>query len=571
MKSYMNGVLTISKVKQALAVWWKLSSITNPSSFLNISKASVTERKKLNDSHLAQSKTESSDICEKESHNGKATTKAQKFVEEQEKEFVEALEDEKLVSNMTKTMSSIHAEPIESLMTKMFHQSNVGKVRTLSKPDFYTKQSVDMRTRSIVKSLRMCSSNMSYHVRLKEMARHVYTFPESTHLFLKEGSLQLLLNIRNRTKDEFIECECREILTLLGYVEPITKSRGLRVLSIDGGGMRGLMALRILQRLEKLTNKPVHMMFDYICGVSTGAILAILLGALRLPIETCKDLYVDISQKVFDQSRVWGAGQLVWNHSYYDTNKWSKALNEAIGDVTMIESARNANCPKIAAVSTVVNQPTLKSFVFRNYTLPNRVQSNYPGSVSNKMWEAIRASAAAPGYFEEFVLDGLVHQDGGILMNNPSALALHECKNLWPNEHIQCVISIGNGRYMPTINSDDWTAKPPISSSPSSSSLAKKITKIIDSATDTEGVHIILDDLLTPGTYYRLNPYLTEYLPLDEVRNEKMMQLEMDAANYMESNQVKMNAAAKQLTFPRTHLQKTNDFVDNVKRFHLWR
>ena len=57
-----------------------------------------------------------------------------------------------------------------------------------------------------------------------------------------------------------------------------------------------------------------------------------------------------------------------------------------------------------------MNQPRIKNFVFRNYGYPMGVASYYPGSFKYRLWEAVRASSAAPGYYEEMTLDGLVHQ-----------------------------------------------------------------------------------------------------------------------------------------------------------------
>ena len=99
----------------------------------------------------------------------------------------------------------------------------------------------------------------------------------------------------------------------------------------------------------------------------------------------------------------------------------------------MIQTARDSDSLKVAAVSSLVNKSVVRPYVFRNYTLPFRIQSLYSGSFRHKMWEAVRASTAAPGYFGEFKLEDNIHQDGGLFVNNPCAVAIHEAKCIWPN------------------------------------------------------------------------------------------------------------------------------------------
>ncbi len=79
----------------------------------------------------------------------------------------------------------------------------------------------------------------------------------------------------------------------------------IRLLAIDGGGVRGLSALMILRRLAATNNpesppKPCEY-FDLIGGTSTGGLIAIMLGRLQMTIDECIEAYTDLSDKVFEK------------------------------------------------------------------------------------------------------------------------------------------------------------------------------------------------------------------------------------------------------------------------------
>lgn len=179
----------------------------------------------------------------------------------------------------------------------------------------------------------------------------------------------------------------------------------------------------------------------------------------------------------------------------------------------------------------------------------------------------------------------LLFQDGGLLINNPTALAIHECKCLWPNTPLQCVLSLGTGRHETTgKNGTTYT------------SLKAKLTNVISSATDTEGrlttpprppccsgaspdpvkprphpslpppvlrpeVHAMLDALLPPDTYFRFNPHLSEDVPLHENRVEKLNFLKGEGERYLERNEAKLKKAAGVLGLEKSNVQRVAEWA----------
>jgi len=303
-----------------------------------------------------------------------------------------------------------------------------------------------------------------------------------------------------------------------------------------------------------LCNKEIYELFDLICGASTGAILAFMLGIKKTSLEECERSYRKLSMDVFEQNSLIGTGKLFWSHAYYDTAKFEQILKNEGGDARLIDSAKDATIPKVAAVSTVVNHSLLMPFVFSNYTRPYGSISKCPQSCKYRLWEALRASTAAPGFFEEFKLGNDIHQDGGLLTNNPCGIAVHEARLLWPDEPFQCIVSVGTGKYKGR-------------SGPSTvefSSLREKLLKVVASATDTETVDTVLSDVLPKSVYFRFNPNMSADIPMDEGRIEMLEQIQFDARRHLEKADDSLKKCARVLLQDKTLLDRSMD------KFRAW-
>ncbi|XP_041955394.1 calcium-independent phospholipase A2-gamma-like isoform X2 [Alosa sapidissima] len=406
-------------------------------------------------------------------------------------------------------------------------------------------------TKVLLANLRSATASASVIACAEELNRHLIAHPACKAMVWQEKlPLQLLKYRRNYTGDVKLQRALRETMALIGYLDPV-RGRGVRMLSIDGGGTRGVVPLEVLKVIEAQTGRRIHELFDYICGVSTGAVLAFMIGLGRFSLDDCEEMYRRFGSDVFKQNPLVGTVKMGWSHSYYSTETWETLLKEKMGERVLIKTARSEICPKVSAVSAVVNWGTSpKAFIFRNYNhAPGRL-SRYPGGSAYKLWEAVRASSAAPGYFREFPLYSDIHQDGGLIQNNPCALAVHECRLLWPTQPFQCVLSLGTGRY-------DNTQRGPATST----SLRAKLSHLIYSATDTEGVHTLLDDLLEENVYFRFNPMLSAEVSLDESRVEVLDQLKSDTLLYLERNKLKLDLLCMVLRVERSTLSKSKDWL----------
>ncbi|KAJ8935386.1 hypothetical protein NQ314_012798 [Rhamnusium bicolor] len=113
---------------------------------------------------------------------------------------------------------------------------------------------ISSRTDQILLSLESTNSEEFTLQAIEGLISHLKQYPEVKNKAVKVGAIRLLLFIRSKKKNELIQNAIREALAILGYADPVP-GKGIRILSIDGGGIRGLLVLEMLKKLEELTEK----------------------------------------------------------------------------------------------------------------------------------------------------------------------------------------------------------------------------------------------------------------------------------------------------------------------------
>lgn len=426
-----------------------------------------------------------------------------------------------------------------------------------------SKAAIDARTKSCVENLRSTASLDSAVLKpLEVFNNHLYQYPFAKGVAVRNHAVSQLLHIRDKSDNESVKMVAREGLNLLGYQEPV-RSPGIRILCLDGGGMKGIIALEVLKRIESVTGKRIYEIFDFICGVSTGSIIASLLAFHKMSVNEVASAYKTLGAEVFKQNMFSGATGYLRSHSYYNTLAYERVLQSFVGNMVMGETARSRLTPKVAIVATLVNTEPMGPFVFRNYHYPYRSQSNFKGSSEHPIWAAVRGSSAAPGYFDEFCLEDKIFHDGGIMTNNATMIAIHEAQRLWAHEPLHCVVSLGMGRFKGPIHPEESLS----GVKPKNLSLAQKFSRIIDAATDTELAHVSLHDLLPGEVYFRFNPYLSEYFDMDEVRVEKMSKMREDTQMYIRRNENRFNEVCQRLVQPRSWLKRARDHISLASHY----
>jgi patatin-like phospholipase/acyl hydrolase len=206
-----------------------------------------------------------------------------------------------------------------------------------------------------------------------------------------------------------------------------------RILSIDGGGIKGALPASFLASLEDSLGQPVADYFDLIVGTSTGGIIALGLGA-GLTANEILSFYQTHGPKIFAGNRILRLLRQI-GISKYDATPLRKALEEVFRDKKLGDSKKRLVIPSLNLDSGEVH-------VWKTSHHP-RLERDYRST----MVEVAMATAAAPTYFPTYrSAAGAPLIDGGMWANNPIAVAVVEAIGVldWPRDSIR-VLSLGCG------------------------------------------------------------------------------------------------------------------------------
>lgn len=225
-----------------------------------------------------------------------------------------------------------------------------------------------------------------------------------------------------------------------------------RILSIDGGGVRGIFPAKVLADLEDDlaarggTRSLLHEHFDLICGTSTGGIIALAL-ALGIPAREILNLYLDHSKMIFGQKRNFFS-RIV--NAAYDRKPLEEIVRQTFKYGGLPEDPRLMDCKTnvcIPVYDLVQGSPSIlktkhhEAYV-RDYHLP--------------AYQVALATSSAPTYFDPYSasyidLNGAKQflnnkVDGGVVVNNPTHVGIIEAQKAFGRPlHELRVLSIGTG------------------------------------------------------------------------------------------------------------------------------
>ncbi|KAK0722843.1 hypothetical protein B0T26DRAFT_704224 [Lasiosphaeria miniovina] len=254
---------------------------------------------------------------------------------------------------------------------------------------------------------------------------------------------------------------------------------GARILSLDGGGIRGIVELVILSEIQKTVGLgiPIQDLFDLVIGTSTGGIIALGVFEKHWTLDHAKNLFRALAKDSFTLRPrlsvpvLSGMIEPFLDHRY--TNSGIEGtLRENLGDDFLFGQSKRAS-PRSTSTTTIPPGDATKvgvitcvqgrnqTCLLANYSRDPRRQINKEGRKTFdylhredkqgddfQIWQAARATSAAPMLFRPYrhIATDKSYIDGGVVRNNPVTLASNEAKRIWNStKPPDIIVSVGTG------------------------------------------------------------------------------------------------------------------------------
>jgi uncharacterized protein len=275
--------------------------------------------------------------------------------------------------------------------------------------------------------------------------------------------------------------------------------RPRRILTIDGGGIKGVFPAAFLAELEDKLRKPIVDYFDMIAGTSTGGIIALALGLGMTAAEILK-LYCDNAERIFPPK--FGLRLRAIFRSKYTNSVLREVLEEIFQDRRLGDSRVRLLIPSLNLASERVH-------VYKT--------SHHPEIVNDYELDAVDvalATVAAPTYFPIHLSpDGVPYIDGSVWAHNPLGLAVIEAIGIleWPRNAIR-VLSLGCTTQRLDV---PWQKRTSYGASYWGARLAQVFT-----AAQSSSAVVTANSLIGATSLYRISPDMSgQRFTLDGVRH----------------------------------------------------
>lgn len=205
------------------------------------------------------------------------------------------------------------------------------------------------------------------------------------------------------------------------------------ILSLDGGGARGIYSAQILASIKQALGTSVKECFDLIVGTSTGSIIAGA-AAVGVPMTRVVELFEKEPLRIFRKR---------WPGSFHIRSKYSmRSLEQVIRGCMPDPTLGEISTPLMITASDI---STGGVHVFKTRYLKD-LEEPYVRDSDVLLSDAVLASCAAPTYFDPAPVGNFLLADGGLWANNPSIIAFTEAVSKFKRSVEQVsILSIGTG------------------------------------------------------------------------------------------------------------------------------